>query len=70
MGVLTMDARDFAVFLQKKLAEKSSDYDEILLSASYKNMEEGNRIAGIRTTLVSIANSIGDLLKEFYERNN
>jgi len=65
-----MDARDFAIFVQKKLVEKSTDYDEILLSASYKNMEEGNRIAGIRTTLVSIANSIGDLLKEFYERNN
>jgi hypothetical protein len=65
-----MDARDFAGFLRKKMQEKADSYNEILYSVSFTTMEEGARLAGIRTTLVSISNSLGDLLKEFYERND
>ncbi len=65
-----MDARSFATFLREKLIKNSYDYDEILLSATYETLEQGRRIAGIRSTLVAIADSLDDLLKEFHERNN
>jgi len=64
-----MDARGFAMFLKEKLLEKAEDYDEILYSVSYSSMEEGTRIAGIRTTLVSIADSLGDLVSQYQEGN-
>jgi hypothetical protein len=71
MRGLIMDARDFAVFLKQKLLEKADSYNEILCSVSYESLEQGNRLAGIRTTLVGLANSMSDLLKEFYrERDN
>lgn len=63
-----MDTREFIIFVRKKLLEESSKYDEILYSLSYDTMEKGNRIAGRRETLISIADSMQDLLKEFYDR--
>lgn len=65
-----MDAREFALFLKKKLLDAADGYNEILYSMSYKTMEEGSRIAGNRETLVSIADSIEGLLKEFHKRND
>lgn len=65
-----MDVRDFATFLKERLLEKADEFNEVLYSVSYGSLEEGQRIAGRRETLVSVANSIGSLIKEFYERND
>lgn len=64
-----MDLREFSQFLRNKLLKEADEYNDSLFSVSYKSMEEGKYMAGKRLALVSIANSMGDLLKEFCERN-
>lgn len=64
-----MDLREFALFLKNKILEKANTYNEELFAVSYKNLEDGKYIAGQRLALVAIANSMGNLLKEFCERN-
>lgn len=64
-----MDLREFSYFIRNKLLEEANTYNDSLFSVSYKNMEEGKYMAGKRLALVSIANSMGDLLNEFCERN-
>jgi hypothetical protein len=57
---------DFALFIKRKLIEKASEYDETLFSVSYKNMEEGKYISGVRSTLLSIADYVTESVKEYY----
>jgi len=64
-----MDLREFSQFIRNKLLTEANTYNDALLSVSYKNMEEGKYMAGKRLALESIANSMGDLLKEYCERN-
>jgi hypothetical protein len=45
-----METVEFAIFLREKLLEEASQYDNILFSLLYENMEKGNRIAGRRET--------------------
>lgn len=65
-----MDLKIFANFLKKQLLDKADSYNEILYSLKYDTMAEGSRIAGQRETLVSIANSLENLIKEFHDRSN
>lgn len=64
-----MDAPTFSLFLKDKLEEKIEDYDKILCSVSYKNIEEGQRLAGNREMLVCIRDSLDGLVRTF-ERSN
>jgi hypothetical protein len=65
-----MDSKIFANFLKKRLLEEADGYNEILYSLTYRTLEEGHRTAGRRETLVAIADSLENLLKEFYDRSN
>lgn len=64
-----MDANEFAVFLKGKLLEIAKEFDDVLLSVNYPNLESANRLAGKREALISIADSIGNLLNEFHNRH-
>jgi hypothetical protein len=70
MMVLTVDSVSFARFLKAKLIEKTEDYNKILYSVSYRDMQEVSRLSIIITTLASIADSIDDVLKEFHKRSD
>jgi hypothetical protein len=65
-----VDSVSFARFLKAKLLEKTEDYNKLLYSVSYRNMEEVSRLSIIITTLAGIADSIDDVLKEFHKRSD
>lgn len=63
-----MDARSFGIFLKNTLIDEAKKYEGNLLSATYETIAEAKRIGGIRDTLIGIANSIDNVLDDFYNK--
>ena len=63
-----MSAHIFSTYLKDKLQETVEQYNGILCSASYKTMEEGQRLAGRREMLISLIQNLDDLVNKFEGR--
>lgn len=67
MDTRSISPSNFALFIKEKLIKEASKYDDALFSVSYKTMEEGKYMAGVRATLLSIADYVTESVKDYYE---
>lgn len=63
-----MDARSFASFITKCLAEDLKVYEDNLVNGNYTNAHDAQRAVGARQTISAIISNMDKIVSNFYDQ--